>query len=407
MRSRSAMHETVSESTPSKIHQKSTSSSKRPPFSKLQISDPEPVKKQWNSLKELSKRPGSVCHSVTRQSTFLHRPRSVPDVDNLKTFSYELAEPRLSPMEYTRMYFIEKSLSSREKRKCMLPEPFKLQLWTPNYDEFLIIPQLPPNIKRRVKNGLYESQSSNRPFFKIDRSPSCHITPNSNCPRISLNLGAMTSFFPSLLDLKSVGRLPDQTSEVTFTVIGESNSFAVERSRSWGGTGIQDLVQSHQAPSKGEPILTSTQTEEQTQLQKSLSVGNFVPTKLSCHISSVDEPKITPDGALRGVSSTYSQNGLLPPSLQAKSILDKNHYTKSIIEAGGNNMEGGAKDPAVILIEPGVQYSSEQASGDISRHLSESSSVRSILEDLQPAPLKIRRNTTRRKESDIRRCPNL
>ncbi|CAG9991521.1 unnamed protein product [Clonostachys byssicola] len=53
-------------------------------------------------------------------------------------------------------------------------------------------------------------------------------------------------------------------------------------------------------------------------------------------------------------------------------------------------MEEEAKDPAVVLIEPEVQYRGEEASCDLSRNLSESSSVRSILEDLQPAPLKIR-----------------
>jgi hypothetical protein len=310
-------------------------------------------------------------------------------------------------MEYTRMYFIEKSLSSREKRKCMLPEPSKLRLWTPNYDEFLIIPELPPNIKRSIRGGLYDSQSTNRPFARAEKNSTYHISPDSNCPRISLNLGAMPSFFPSLLDLKSVGRQADQMSEAASTVIGESNSFAVERSRSWGGTGIQDLVQSHQTLSKGEPILTCTQNEDQSQLQRSLSLGIFVQTKPPCHISSTDEPRIIPDGVLRGVSSTCLQDGLTSPSLQAKSILDKNYCTKSITEADNKNMEGETQDPAVALIEPEVQYRGEEASGDLSRNLSESSSVRSMLEDLQPAPLKIRRNTTRRKESDVGRCPNL
>ncbi|KAM0216127.1 hypothetical protein ACHAQD_008041 [Fusarium lateritium] len=60
----------------------------------------------------------------------------------------QLMEPRLSPMEYCRMYLVEKALSERENRQCELPKPEQKRYWTQYHKKFLIIPRIPKNIRR-------------------------------------------------------------------------------------------------------------------------------------------------------------------------------------------------------------------------------------------------------------------
>ncbi|KAF4341994.1 hypothetical protein FBEOM_4044 [Fusarium beomiforme] len=61
---------------------------------------------------------------------------------------FKLTTPRLSPMEYCRMYLVEKSLSDCEDRRCELPSPDKHWFWTNYYKQFIVIPQIPRTIRR-------------------------------------------------------------------------------------------------------------------------------------------------------------------------------------------------------------------------------------------------------------------
>ncbi|KAF4589241.1 hypothetical protein GQ602_003130 [Ophiocordyceps camponoti-floridani] len=89
-----------------------------------------------------------------------------------------LAEPRLSPMEYSRLYFIEKAQAEREGRDCNLPAPEKLWHWTPHHEGFLIVPRIPQGIRRDA----FTTDDG-------DDEPASPPADDKPCPRLSLNLG--------------------------------------------------------------------------------------------------------------------------------------------------------------------------------------------------------------------------
>jgi hypothetical protein len=123
------------------------------------------------------------------------------------TAVYRLAKPRLSPMEYMRLYFIESAHSARAKRPCELPKPTMTWHWASRWEKFLIIPHIPPSIKQKLlrNSPQGEDQSScvknSHPFKLVTESmtPFPQQALSSVCPRLSLNLGLMApSLLPSL-----------------------------------------------------------------------------------------------------------------------------------------------------------------------------------------------------------------
>lgn len=153
---------------------------------------------------------------------------------------YRLAPPRLSPMEYTRMCLVEKAQAEREGRPCELPAPEKLWRWTPNWESFLIVPVVPPSINRNFaqimplpdceqdENG---SDADSTTTLTLD-------TPTMPCPRLSLNLGGMTAFFPSVMNLARLGMSGDADPPISSSEayvnhqLRRSRSFTVCRSTS-------------------------------------------------------------------------------------------------------------------------------------------------------------------------------
>ncbi|RDA87602.1 hypothetical protein CP532_3965 [Ophiocordyceps camponoti-leonardi (nom. inval.)] len=118
---------------------------------------------------------------------------------------FRLAEPRLSPMEYSRMYLVEKAEAEKEGRQCELPAPKKLWRWSPHHEDFLIIPKIPHNIRRDLhKPNPAPESSTTVPEEEEDDNQD----PNLPCPRLSLNLGGMTTMFPSLMNLARLGMRP-------------------------------------------------------------------------------------------------------------------------------------------------------------------------------------------------------
>ncbi|RDA93054.1 hypothetical protein CP533_0701 [Ophiocordyceps camponoti-saundersi (nom. inval.)] len=116
---------------------------------------------------------------------------------------FRLAEPRLSPMEYSRMYLVEKAQAEKEGRQCELPAPKKLWRWSPHHEDFLIIPKIPSNIRRDLQRPEPTPESSMVVPEEDENEDT--IMP---CPRLSLNLGGMTTMFPSLLNLARLGMRP-------------------------------------------------------------------------------------------------------------------------------------------------------------------------------------------------------
>ena len=99
------------------------------------------------------------------------------------------------------MYLIEKSLCNRENRPCELPAPKKLWFWTPRWQKFLILPKIPSNIKRRASLKFSDSSTSVVPQASSNGSRLTKPIPSDlSCPRLSLHLDAMTPLLPSLID---------------------------------------------------------------------------------------------------------------------------------------------------------------------------------------------------------------
>ncbi|SPO04417.1 uncharacterized protein DNG_07102 [Cephalotrichum gorgonifer] len=54
--------------------------------------------------------------------------------------------PRLSPIEYARIYYIELARCEREGIECYLPAPETYWAWTEDYEKFVVLPRLPRGI---------------------------------------------------------------------------------------------------------------------------------------------------------------------------------------------------------------------------------------------------------------------
>ncbi|UPL01254.1 hypothetical protein LCI18_012188 [Fusarium solani-melongenae] len=116
---------------------------------------------------------------------------------------YQLGKPRLSPMEYTRLYLIEKANSERENRPCELPRPGKQCYWSVRGETFLVIPRIPGCIRR----DLAPEDDANREGSGSGTEPGSDTEsvatvrpelPSVDFPRLSLHLGDMRGL---LLDI--------------------------------------------------------------------------------------------------------------------------------------------------------------------------------------------------------------
>lgn len=126
---------------------------------------------------------------------------------------FTVAKPRLSPMEYARMYLIDKSLAKRQERPCQFPTLEKQCFWTPRWEMFLIIPRIPPAVLRNTYRVDFQSSETRLPVisptdgYDSDEDSIATVkadTPVRECPRLSLQLGQMTGLMPSVLNLVSM-----------------------------------------------------------------------------------------------------------------------------------------------------------------------------------------------------------
>ncbi|KAL6696584.1 hypothetical protein J3F84DRAFT_302271 [Trichoderma pleuroticola] len=126
---------------------------------------------------------------------------------------YSMCQPRLSNMEYTRLFLVEEANSKKEKRPCELPPPGKVWLWGPRWEEFLVLPKLPASIRRRfsLNNGDEEkkpmdleplSQGHDSDADSVETVKGETSVP-AKPPRLSLNLDSMAYSLMHLVSVES------------------------------------------------------------------------------------------------------------------------------------------------------------------------------------------------------------
>ncbi|EHK23773.1 uncharacterized protein TRIVIDRAFT_63814 [Trichoderma virens Gv29-8] len=126
---------------------------------------------------------------------------------------YSMCQPRLSNMEYTRLYLVEEANAKKEKRPCELPPPKKVWLWGPRWEEFLVLPKLPASIRRRFSLNIgdearkpvnleplgQEHDSDADSVETVKGKTSVAAKP----PRLSLNLEGIASSLMHLVSIDS------------------------------------------------------------------------------------------------------------------------------------------------------------------------------------------------------------
>lgn len=138
--------------------------------------------------------------SSTHPSSF-----SFPPKHPSSRYQFQLAQPRLSPLEYARAYLIEQAMSQREHRDCELATPGKQWIWSSHWEKFLILPRIPANVRRSITLDHQTPPSSNRDEKDSIIDPKSFIAHKTSvsCPRLSLHLGSTVAAFPSLMNLAS------------------------------------------------------------------------------------------------------------------------------------------------------------------------------------------------------------
>ncbi|KAH6896873.1 hypothetical protein B0T10DRAFT_583522 [Thelonectria olida] len=187
------------------------SSKKRRRQFKPQISCPEPIPEEssWNMH--------ATCSSD--DTTAITQPGHLRASYGPK-LKYQLGKARLSPMEYVRLYLIEKSLSERENRQCELPKPEKKWFWTPRWEKFIIIPRIPACIRRDI--GSLKTTDHKYPTILVqpeqddsDTDSVVTVKPDKQdrgWKRLSLHLGDLPALLPNFMDASSFNST-EQTAE--------------------------------------------------------------------------------------------------------------------------------------------------------------------------------------------------
>ncbi|KPM38435.1 hypothetical protein AK830_g8137 [Neonectria ditissima] len=202
--------------------------SKRRPSLRFQISSPEPISEtgSWslrsrrhsNTKKgDSSGSQGSTSAALRNQSS-QEMSRPILQTKSGPKLKYELGKPRISPMEYARIFLIEKAVSDRERRPCELPKPEKFWSWTPRWEKFLIIPRIPDAIRRDLTpRGAVDSRCASNPTklgqHDSDTESVVTLRPEkltSDYPRLSLHLGDLPAL-PPFMDLP----YPDMGDKIT------------------------------------------------------------------------------------------------------------------------------------------------------------------------------------------------
>lgn len=319
-----------------------------------------------------------------RHGSFASSQGSGHDKDKDVMLDYSIATKRLSPMEYTRMYLVECSLSSQEGRPCELPCPDHEWFWTPGWEKFLIVPRIPGSIKRYSAGYIPCRHGATIDDAEIPQSEKSltKLSPSTaTFHRLSLNLGGITAMFPSMMNLVSDMRVdasPHKPHKPLPNVLEDTSSedrLPPLQQRS-------DTTTSPKTPSRRDSLKAwgrlSITPEPKTPRGSSSSKHSIQSHPLPSPTPT--EPPTTP---LTHFPVTPSRHNRLTPKAIAKQVMrragaqllsiDDFRQGARLVQAAG----------ATSLKAPSASASETARSSSSGGHLAYT--------DLQPAPLQIRR----------------
>ncbi|PTB69031.1 hypothetical protein BBK36DRAFT_1192853 [Trichoderma citrinoviride] len=197
---------------------KASNAQLRDSFSLRTSSLPEGVR---NNQQNLYSQRASSTQSVDRPTT-TRRPESYDGQEHGRRSSlpkvdvkYSMREPRLSNMEYARLYFVEEANAKKEKRECELPPPKKAWLWGQHWENFLVLPKIPSTIRRRFSLGNNEDSKKTLNLAARDKGHESDadsvetvkgtMSVPAKPPRLSLNFDTMASGLTTMMDVSSSG----------------------------------------------------------------------------------------------------------------------------------------------------------------------------------------------------------
>ncbi|KAG9251172.1 uncharacterized protein F5Z01DRAFT_739398 [Emericellopsis atlantica] len=362
-----------------------SASAQRQPVLKSQISDPAYISKRRTPSHD------STPSTPTNPSPS-YRTSTLSQQSEQRNVRYGLAQPRISPLEYTRMWLLEKVNAANENRPCQLPAPEKVWRWTAGWEKFLVLPVIPSSINRipSILGPSKRQRSSDPPKDKVPAQLS-----DPSCPRLSLNLGALTSLFPSTNNLMAVGesRTPATSHSADIPSSSEIDA-APPRTTSSDGFPRNQIRNSAVMASKGH--------------RKSMSTGSILTgsAEETLHLPSILSGAIDPGDA----SSMYSQDSqetVIPPkdiaysksspekleegtenhtmayspgSLQAEDAAMDTPMTGFPLAASRETLTRNVLDGADDFLNPESAHKTQ---------LTAAYSARSMIAELQPAPLRL------------------
>ncbi|KAL7951734.1 hypothetical protein V8C42DRAFT_356850 [Trichoderma barbatum] len=126
---------------------------------------------------------------------------------------YSMCQPRLSNMEYTRLYLVEEANAKKENRPCELPPPKKVWLWGPRWEEFLLLPKLPLSIRRRFSLNIGDDERKHMSLEPLGQGHDSDAdsvetvkgktSVPAKPPRLSLNLETMATSLMHMVTMDS------------------------------------------------------------------------------------------------------------------------------------------------------------------------------------------------------------
>lgn len=287
---------------------------------------------------------------------------------------FTFVKPRLSPMEYSRMYLLEKYSSLKEDRPCELTAPCEEWYWTPGWEKFVIVPRIPESINR---NAILIGQPEKMidPIESDDVSiistPQKTSSPSLSYKRLSLNLGGMSSMFPSMMNLVSDMVSFRSTSSLA-TVVEHSN-----KGNSGSPMPTMDRLAEHGSPSGQTPpqVVNLPKTPEPSTPD---SESQYSPSPRA------------PVGPLTPPITTSLAH--FPISAQHKHRLTPRSIAKHVIRKAGAQLAPSedvfrAANLVQTVSASSLKIPTEEQNSTMSRELT--------FPDLQPPPLQIRRQWPR------------
>lgn len=313
-----------------------------------------------------------------------------------------LASPRLSPLEFSRMYLLERARAAKENRPCELPPPTKRWYWTPGYEEFLIIPVLPPYINRDDPlHPLYQEQDPNarspstlaqgaskspeenlessgrRKADDVETANKAPIDPT--CPRLSLNLGEMESLSSSFAEFESMGAKDGQgaNSAPQTPPANNDSSLCSPKSAETAVARERDPVAPSSLPLNLPPSAPGQRLTKWQAAAASSTAGLRHPAHEGADYSPAPFPS-----SLAGSSMEH-----LPAESEPQSSPDPSSLTKHMFDKPGASLHGyGSKRPVLVSGSGSRQsHHSEIVLSDADDSLS----ARSLISEYKPPPLRL------------------